>query len=195
MVFSHGAINTVAASRSRSPTISACWVPARVRAWASWRCRKRAGLLDHAGQGQSTQCEALTQSGSLRILAPQPADHRAINERSSPCLDLSGAVASRRHSNVVSSPTASADRAAPLSDNYRPSRACRRSSFEMALASARSSGCARRVWTQTWVRPRTGVGLTMPAIACRGARLVFRAAPARQARTRPEPSRRISLAT
>ncbi len=41
MVFSHGAINTVAAPAcSRSPTTSGCWVRARAQAWASWRCRR-----------------------------------------------------------------------------------------------------------------------------------------------------------
>ena len=40
MVFSHGAINTVAAACSRSPTTSASSAPARARAWANWRCRR-----------------------------------------------------------------------------------------------------------------------------------------------------------
>jgi hypothetical protein len=40
MVMSHGAINTVAASCSRSPTTSAFWVRARAQASASFRCRR-----------------------------------------------------------------------------------------------------------------------------------------------------------
>ena len=40
MVLSHGAINTVAARCSRSPTTSACSAPARARASASCRCRR-----------------------------------------------------------------------------------------------------------------------------------------------------------
>jgi len=53
MVFSHGAINTVAASLFKIATTSGCWVRARVRDWASWRCPRMSRALHHAGQGQS----------------------------------------------------------------------------------------------------------------------------------------------
>ena len=61
MVFSHGAINTVAAACSRSPTTSACWARARARAWANWRCR-RTSPAPRSCRARSipTQCEAMT---------------------------------------------------------------------------------------------------------------------------------------
>jgi fumarate hydratase class II len=52
MVFSHGAINTVAASLFKIANDIRFLGPARARAWANCPCRERAGLVDHAGQGQ-----------------------------------------------------------------------------------------------------------------------------------------------
>ena len=40
MVMAHGAINTVAASCSRSPTTSASSAPARAPGWVNWHCRR-----------------------------------------------------------------------------------------------------------------------------------------------------------
>jgi fumarate hydratase class II len=52
MVFTHGAITRWPCPASRSPTTSASSAPARAPAWVNWPAGKRAGLIDHAGQGE-----------------------------------------------------------------------------------------------------------------------------------------------
>jgi fumarate hydratase class II len=95
----HGAINSTATGLSRSPMISGCLAQAPLRPWRTDPAGKRAGVIDHAGQGQPNAVRSndhgvlpdfrksdhhhdRRQPGSLRTQCLQAGDgalHAAIN--------------------------------------------------------------------------------------------------------------------